>query len=599
MRDLFSDLRYAARILRQNPVFATVAIVTLALGIGGTTVIFSVLDAVLLRPLPYPEPERLVSVFTWFPSVKLETLTSADYAEFERESHTLGGIAAYPHGLSTVTLIAGGQPFRAAVVKVTPSFFPTLGVQPSMGRAFLSQDSRPVPASVAILTHGIWMRVFGGDPGVIGRPITLDGEVCTVIGVMPLSFRFPEEEKVDVLTPLPLDDARLQHGQDMRAWRGLARLKPGVYLAQAQAELETIFSRIRAQYKWFYRNDVQLRLVPLRAHQVREVRLSLLVLAVAVAFLLLIACVNVAHILMARAASRAREIAIRAALGAGRLRLMRQLLTESVLLGLLGGAVGWLVAYAGVRLAVPILPADIPHMDQVAVDLRALGFTALAAITAGLLFGLAPAWTALRTDLIETLKLGGGARRGSSRRSLRGGLLVAEIAFSMVLLTASALLIESLWHLENVALGFQPERVLAVAIPLQGDTEEAGRRQKQYQQDALGRVAQLPGVAAVALADSLPPTEAGAIQTFSREDRPLPDPGHRSDNMLLRAVSADYFRVVGIPLVRGRLFAASETRDAHVVLVNQALVRRYFPNEDPLGKRIGGNRPDRSEEHTS
>jgi len=593
MRDLVLDLRYAARILRQNPGFAFVAIVTLALGIGGTTAIFSVLDPVLIRPLEYREPERLVSVCTYFPSVKLETLTSADYAQFARESHVFESIAAYPHGLDTVNLVAAGTPVRASAVKVTPSFLSTLGVTPLMGRGFAIEESRPEAAKVAILTYGLWKRVFGGDAGIVGRPITMDQQPYTVIGVLPSSFRFPEEEKVDFLTPLSLADARLQHGPEMRTWRGLARLKAGVSLETARAELETIFTRIRAQYKWFYRNDVQLRLVPLHTHQVREVRLSLLVLAFAVAFVLLIACVNVAHILMARAASRAREIAVRAALGAGRLRLVRQLLTESVLLGLLGGVAGWLVAYAGVRLAVPILPADVPHIDQVAVDLRTLGFTALAAVTAGLLFGLAPAWTALRTNLIETLKRGGGAPPGSTRRSLRGGLLIAEIAFSMVLLTASALLVESLWHLENTPLGFQPERVLAVSIPLQGtDTQEAGRRQKQFQRDALERVEQIPGVAAVALADSLPPTGAGGLQTFSRDDRPLPEPGHRGDNMLVRTVSADYFRVMGIPLVRGRLFAASESREAAVVIVNQALVRRYFPNEDSLGKRIGGLRPD-------
>jgi putative ABC transport system permease protein len=593
MRDLVLDLRYAARILRQNPGFAIVAIVTLALGIGGTTAIFSVLDPVLIRPLAYREPERLVSVSTYFPSMKLETLTSADYAQFERESHVFESIAAYPHGLETLNLVAAGAPVRASRVKVTPSFLSTLGVAPLLGRGFAIEESRPEPAEVAVLTYGLWMRTFGGDTGIVGRSITLDQQTYTVIGVLPGWFRFPEEEKVDLLTPLPLDDARLEHGPQMRTWRAIARLKPGVSLETARAELETIFARIRAQYKWFYRNDVQLRIVPLHAHQVREVRLSLLVLAGAVAFVLLIACVNVAHILMARAASRAREIAVRAALGAGRLRLVRQLLTESVLLGLLGGAAGWLVAYAGVKLAVPILPADIPHIDQVAVDLRTLGFTALAAVTAGLLFGLAPAWTALRTNLIETLKLGGGAPPGSTRQSLRGGLLVAEIAFSMVLLTGSALLIESLWHLENTPLGFDPERVFAVSIPLQGtDTQEAGRRQKRFQHDAIERVAQLPGVAAVALADSLPPTGAGAIQTFSREDRPLPEPGHRGDNMLVRAVSADYFRVMGIPLVRGRLFAASENRESAVVIVNQALVRRYFPNEDSLGKRIGGIRPD-------
>jgi hypothetical protein len=262
-------------------------------------------------------------------------------------------------------------------------------------------------------------------------------------------------------------------------------LKPGVSVAQATAEIETIFARIRAQNRSFYRNDVQLRLVPLRAHQVRDVRLSLLVLAAAVGFVLLIACVNVAHILMARAASRSREIAVRAALGAGRMRLVRQLLTESGLIGLMGGALGALVALAGLKAAAHMLPADIPHIDQVAVDLRALAFTALVAIASGLLFGLAPAWAALRTNLIETLKAGGHAAGGSARGPLRGLLQIAEIAFSMVLLTGAALLMESLWRLENIPLGFHPERVVAASIPLAGSPYASGPREQQFLGDAL------------------------------------------------------------------------------------------------------------------
>src|SRR5258708_6401001 len=572
MRSFIFDLRYAARVVRQNPGFATVAIATRALGMGGTTAIFSVLDPVLIRPLPYAEPDRLVSVSMWFPSVKLETLHSADFAQFERESHAFASMAAYPNGLSMTNLMAAGAPFRAAVVKGTPSFFPTLGLAPLMGRAFLPRESRPVAANVAILTHGLWMRGFGADPGVLGKNIILDEQAYVIVGVMPAGFRFPEEEKVDVLTPLPLDDARLRHGPEMRTWRGIGRLKAGVSVAQATAELETIFARIREQYKFFYRNDVQLRVVPLQWHQAREVRTSLLVLAAAVGFVLLIACVNVALILMARASGRAGEIAVRLALGARRMRLARQLLTESALMGLLGGALGVLVAFAGMKSAARLLPADIPHIDQVAVNLRALGFTALVAIAAGLLFGLAPVAAAWRTDLSATLKLGGGASRGRARRSLWSGLLVAEIAFSMVLLAGAALLVESLWRLGNIPLGFYPERVVAASIPLAGSPEASGPREKQFLTDAIERCARLPSVTAAAFADSLPPGDNGGLQTFSREDRPLPEPGHRGDNMLLRGVTADYFRAMGIPLLRGRTFAA---RDAEgIVIVNQALARR-------------------------
>jgi putative ABC transport system permease protein len=587
MRDFLFDLQYAARTLRLNPGFTTVAIVTLALGIGGTTAIFSVLDPVLIRPLPYVEPDRLVSITTWWPSDRFEFLTSADYAEFLRQSHTLESIAAYPHGLDKKNLVAAGGSLRAVVTRVTPSFFSTLGVQPVIGRTFLARESRSAPPNIAILTHAMWMRAFGGDPDVAGRAISLDQEAFTVIGVLPASFRFPEEEKIDIFTPLPTGDAQMQHGPEMRLWRCIGRIKPGVSLTQAQAELATIFERIRAQYKWFYRNDVQLRVMPLRLHQVRDVRTGLLVLAGAVGFVLLIACANVAHILLARAASRAREIAVRTALGAGRIRLVRQLLTESALIGVLGGAVGCFLAFAGLRAAAHVLPADIPHIDQVAVNWRALGFSAIVAIAAGMLFGLAPVSIALRTNIIETLKLGVGT--GRSRRSFRSVLLAAEIAFSMVLLTGATLLVESLWRLEE-AIGFQPERVVVATIPLQGTRQAKEPQQREFLHEALDRASRLPGVTAAALANSLPPGNGG-LQTFSRADRPRPEPGNRN-NMLLALVSEDYFRALGIPLLHGRTFTASDGTGAPAVtVVNQALVRRYFPNDDPLGKRIGGLYP--------
>jgi putative ABC transport system permease protein len=585
MRDFLFDLRYAGRTLRLNPGFATVAIVTLALGIGGTTAIFSVLDPVLIRPLPYAEPERLVSVATWWPSDRFEFLTSADYAEFLRQSHTLESVAAYPRGLDKKNLVAAGASVRAVVTRVTPSFFSTLGIEPAVGRTFLATESRSDPPNIAILTYGLWMRAFGGDPGVVGRAISLDQEAFTVIGVLPASFRFPEEEKIDVFTQLPTGDALMR--AEMRTWRCIGRIKPGVSLAQVQAELATIFERIRAQHSGFYRNDVQLRVMPLRLHQVRDVRTGLLVLAGAVGFVLLIACANVAHILLARAASRAREIAVRTALGAGRIRLVRQLLTESALIGVLGGAVGCFLAFAGLRAAAHILPADIPHIDQVAVDWRALGFTAIVAIAAGMLFGLAPVSSALRTNIIEILKLGAGM--GPSRGSFRGVLLAAEIAFSMVLLTGATLLVQSLWQMEET-IGFHPEHVVVASIPLEGTRQAKDPQQREFLHEALEGAGRLPGVTAAALANSLPPGNGG-LQPFSRADRPFPEPGSR-DTMLLGIVTENYFQALGIPLLHGRTFTANDGKTAPAVtVVNQALVRRYFPNEDPIGKQIGGLYP--------
>jgi len=316
-------------------------------------------------------------------------------------------------------------------------------------------------------------------------------------------------------------------------------------------------------------------------------RTGLLVLAGAVGFVLLIACANVAHILLARAASRAREIAVRTALGAGRIRLVRQLLTESALIGVLGGAVGCFLAFAGLRAAAHILPVDIPHIDQVAVDWRALGFSAIVAVAAGMLFGLAPVSSALHTNIIETLKLGPGTSR--SRRSFRSVLLAGEIAFSMVLLTGATLLVESLWRLEE-AIGFHPEHVVVASIPLEGTRQAKDPHQREFLHEALDRAGRLPGVTAAALANSLPPGNGG-LQPFSRADRPFPEPGSR-DNMLLGIVTENYFQALGIPLLHGRTFTANDGKTAPAVtVVNQALVRRYFPNEEPLGKSIGGLYP--------
>jgi len=585
MRALLMDLRQAARILGQNPGFALIAVLALALGIGATTAMFSVVDAVLLRPLPYPEPDRLVWVTVSFPRRGLESMLGPDYLEWSEQNRVFENLTAFDS--TSCDLTGGDEPVRLLCGTVTQTFFTVIGVQPVLGRTFLPSEDQPQGPRAVILTDGLWQRRFRGDRGVLDKAVTLDGETYTVIGVMPSSFLFPNQIKVDALVSQRLNVAEQLSRKSMRLLQSIGRLKRGVALRQARTELNTFVDKDRQRLPRFYGKDVQARVLPLAEHATGHVRLSLLLLLAAVACVLMISCVNVVNLLLARSVSRRREIAIRMALGANRIRLARQLLSESALLGLLGGGAGLLFAGFALKVVVRLAPSGIPRLDQAGLDGWVLAFTVALSLATGLLFGLAPALTAGLQSLNEALKEGGSLAGTASGSRLRGGLVVAELALSLMLLTGATLLIQSLWRLESVPLGFQPAQVLTTEVMLNQYPDQQQRM--AFVDGLLERVASIPGVEAAAVATALPPVGKSADLPFTRAGYPMPESSDRADNVIARGVSPEYFRAMAIPLRRGRFFDNRDKQDTiRVCVVNEALVRRHFANEDPIGKRIMG-----------
>ena len=585
MRALLMDLRYAARILRQNPEFGLIAVLALALGTGATTAMFSVVDAVLLRPLPYSEPDRLAWVAVSFPRMRLEFMLGPDYLEWSQQNHVFENLTAFDS--TSCDLTGGDEPVRLLCGTVTQTFFAVIGVQPVLGRSFIPSEDQPRGPRAVILTYGLWQGRFGGDRGVLGRAVTLDGETYTVIGVMPSGFLFPNQIKVDALVPQRLDVAEQLSRKSMRLLKSMGRLKRGVGPAQARAELNILLDNDRRRFPRLYGKDVQTRVLPLAEHAAGHVRLSLLVLLAAVACVLLIACVNVANLLLARSVSRRREIAIRMALGANRVRLARQLLSESALLGLLGGSAGLVLASVALKVVVRLAPDGIPRLDQAGLNGRVLAFTAAVSLATGLLFGLAPALTACRQGLNEALKGGGSSAGTVSGGRLRGGLVVAELALALMLLAGATLLIQSLWRLESVPLGFEPAQVLTTQVMLNRYRDQQHRM--AFTEGLLERVASIPGVEAVAVTTALPPEGKSADLPFTRDGHPTPESSDRAGNVIARGISPEYFRAMAIPLRRGRFFDSRDKQDAiRVCIVNEVLVRRYFADENPIGKRIMG-----------
>jgi putative ABC transport system permease protein len=593
MENLGQDIRYGTRTLRKNPGFTTVAVLTLALGIGVNTAIFSLVNAVLLRPLPYPQPGQLVQLRADWSGSPSTVIGSAAFIEARAQSQSLTRIAAYSGGEMTLTGAASAE--RVLTGAVTADFFPLLGVQPAVGRNFTREEDTPNGPKAAILGHGLWQSRWGGDADVLGRTITLNERSYTVVGILPARFQYPEP--FQLWTPLALGETGgtfVGYGEGMMLLKAIARLKPGVTLQQAQTELRTIAQRIQPRGPTATRGgdgEGVLTLIGLHEQVVGEVKGPLLVLWGAVAFVLLIACANVANLLLARAAARQREMAVRAALGAARWRIARALLTESVLLSLAGGGLGLLLAVWGVQALGQWSEVSSAAMHGIGIDAWVLAFTLGVSVITGLAFGLAPALQAWRTDVSAALKQESRGDTGGPGHRLRQLLVVSEVALALVLLVGAGLLIKSFSRLRDVNPGFRTEGVLTFQVTLTG--EESSSQKVNVIEQMVERLRVLPGVQAAAATDSLPLTPFERITPVDVEGRPPIDL-----NMLRRGglsvtpvsrptVTLDYFNAMGIPVRNGRAFTSQDARPAAgVVMVNEAFEKHFFPGESAVGKRI-------------
>lgn len=580
MERLYRNLRYGLRIMQSSPSFTIVAVLTLTLGIGATTAIFSIVDAVLLRPLPFPHANRIVQVLRHYDEGDEAAISAPLYLEWRKRNHVFDHLAAYPILPSGMNLSGSGEPQHVQGIGVTNEVFPIMGIEPLLGRTFSPEEDQLGGANVVVISYGLWKNYFGGDPGILSRHIQLNGSAYSVVGVMPSGFEFPEGAKL--WTPLRLPAVSSDPANNYVV---LGRLKGGVPLAQARAEMNILQKQFRQEHADQPASDT-LATVTLQNHIVGDVRPILLLLLGAVGFVLLIACGNVANLLLARANSRQQEIAIRTALGASRGRLLEQLLTESLLLGLLSGATGVVLANVGIRLVKTLGPASIPRLQEVEMDIRVVGFAILVSIVTGILFGLGPAVHGARISPSQTLKEGGRGLAGNVKKHRVRRLLVAsEISISLILLVGAVLLIKSAVLLHGVRPGFNPKSVLTLQTSLSEKYAKPEVKNAFYRQ-VLDRMNAIPGVEAVATVTNLP-TELGPDFPLSVEGRVHKDPTEGDAESQYRWVSANYFRVMQIPLLRGRVFTDADNEHAPgVVIINEALARQVWPKEDPIGKHM-------------
>jgi putative ABC transport system permease protein len=560
--------------------FTVIAVLTLALGIGATTAIFSVVDAVILRPLPFEDPERVLRIWGTFSGGNQASTSPPDFLDYRARNSTFEEFAAMLY--KSYNLIGDSEPERVLALDVTTNFFRAIGVKPIHGRDFSAEEETQGQPQVAIITEGLWRRRFGGDPSLAGKTLSLDGKTYEVIGVAPNVSRLLDD--TDIFTPLTFED----EGMKIRRFhflRVFGRLKPGITVQQAQADVDAIAIGLENQYP-DSNTSWRLRMVPLREQILGDVRTPLYVLLCAVAFVLLIACANVANLLLARAAGRQKEIAIRSAMGARPRRLIRQLLTESLLLAAAGGVIGLFLAVWGTELLVKLAPDTISRAGAIGVDNRVLGFTLLVSLVCGVIFGLAPALQTSKPDLNESLKEGGKGTVGMSHNRTHRFLVVTEMALAMVLLVGAGLLIQSFRRLQNIDPGFDPTGVLTMRLYLpESKYREAGKA-GIFVNQMLERVAALPGVKAVGTITYLP-MRGGGDTYFKIEGRPFADPNLKV-TALNPGISHDYFNAMAITLIKGRAFTEQETREPtkRTVIINESFAQTYFPDEDPLGKRL-------------
>jgi predicted permease len=588
---LRGDLSYAIRMLRRNPGFAATAVVTLALGIGANTTIFSVCNAVLFKPLPYVEPDRIVMLSETQRDGTRGDVAPANFVDWRNGSHSFTDMAAMRASSFASSFILGGQSEASRLTggDVSSSFFSVLGVRFMLGRNFFPDEDLPGHDRVAILSYAVWNERFGADRNIAGKAITLDDESYTVVGVLPADFKFgttaadfQARSQPDVWVPLALNPQRLQRGAHML--HVIARLNPGVKLAQAQAELDVIGANLAQQYPE-NNKDKGIAAVPLTDQVTGSVRVALETLLGAVGLVLLIACANVANLLLSRAAARQKEMAVRIALGASRGRLAQQLLTESLFLAGLGGIVGFILALAAIAALTPQLPADLSRAAGIAVDMRMLIFTVVISLVTGILFGLVPLFATSRENAGESLKQNNRSASGIQTR-LRSGLAVAQIAVAIILLIGAGLMMKSLWALMHVAPGFRSENILTARLSLPGfrypDNRSIAALEGEMQESLRGR----PGIQSAGFATYVPLGGSDNEWSFLIEGRP-PLPVGTYNMAKYRPVSAGYFETIGIPLLRGRSFTAMDTAEAPwVAVINDSMARAYWPSENPIGQRI-------------
>ena len=573
---MIKDLRYAIRSLLKRPGFLLIAVSTLALGIGATTAMFTVVNSVLLRPLQFPQPERIVVFEGINPGkgIKASSMSVPDVVDWQQQSQSFEQIAGF---ITWSAFLTDAENERVRAAGVSPEFFQIFGVNPLSGRTI---NKETAPATV--ISYGLWQRRFGGAPDVVGRPITLSGVKGTIIGIMPAGFDYPNNTELWTEYALRANEVR-----DNRYLNVVGRLKPGVALTQAQAEMDTISQRL-AQNHAEFNSGWSVRLTELQERMVGELRPSLLMLFGAVGFVLLIACANVANLLLARAAYRHKEIAVRTALGASRWRIVRQLLTESLLLSVVSGAVGLALSLWLIKLLVAISPPNSPRFNEITIDWQVFLFTFAITILAGLLFGLVPALQTSRTDLNETLKESGrtGAS-GATRNRIGGVLIVSEVALSFVLLACAGLLIKSFVHLREISPGFEADNMLAMRIALLSDRYETNEQRAQVFQQLVDQVKAVPGVQSAGAVLSLPLRGDTLILgrgVLLEGRRPVPE---EASNALHLAITPEYFQAMQIPVKEGRAFSSHDNSQApKVVIVNETMARALWPGESPVGKRF-------------
>ncbi len=591
MENLARDLRYAARMLGKSPGFTAAALLCLALGIGATSAVFSVVNAVLLRALPYADPERIVLLWIEGGDTPRQPSSGAELLDYQEQ---LSGIFEDVSGavLSHLNLTGLDEPERVPVGRVSPGLLRALGVRVAGGRAFDAGEDRDGKQFVAVLTDGYWRRRFGADPKAVGRQIQLSGDSYTIVGVLAPEFdlRFGPQPP-ELLIPLVLDPAR-RHMRELRAITVIGRLRPDISLERADAELAAVANRFRAEYPRAYGPKFDLELTPLQDDLVRDVRGALLVLLAAVALVLVIACVNVANLTLARATARDKEVALRTALGAGRGGLVRQFLVESLLLAVIGGALGLLLSWWALRVLVALGQDRLPRVAEIGLDWRGIAVTAAVTLATGIAFGLVPALKASRTRLQGLLKEGGKtSAAGSAGSRLRSSLVVVEVALALLVLVLAGLILRSFNRLQQVDPGFRPENLLTLQIRLTPSKYPDDAQRAAYAEQLLERVRSLPRVRRAAVATSLPLGEV-RFDIETRVEGVEPVPGEPPFHTDWRPVSPGYFETLGIPLLRGREFTTTDhAGGAQVGIVDQTLAERFWPGQDPLGKRVRLMRP--------